>query len=536
MTTNFKTYVITNPSQTSPSLTLGPTGLTGYDGFFYLIMGPGGNGGDVSSVYNYGGPSGYMSSGYVDLNHPYSVEYVTVDLNPSIGTEIYLTYNAAGPNIDPSLGNSPFTIKVDTGQIYLLNRADPLVQNNYISGFYAPANNFPIGNPQIFNQRGERIVNITQAEGAVTDDFGQGDNSSLYAGAGFYGGSLTPSGVTGPFGYGSGNWYNNPGLGTVGYAVITLVPSALINNSYFFTGGTGSIGPGTYIYSLLGGGGAGGPASSGSIFGPGGGGGSGDIRHGIITTTNNVNYEIGLGGYGGTNPSIPSISGGDTIISYDLINLSAIGGETPGIFEGGAGYFAGGFNGPSIFVQEGQSYANIPSNFTNNANGAGPVNTNYGQGGGSDPSGNSYGGGGGPYGGNWAANAFGYGCGGGGGGGNGTSGYAILKQLVENNFKYLKITSPTLFSPADFFDYTGVWGFMDAPDTSLVPLAPPGRSYFNTFHFLIKEDNVQEISITKDTQSYFTTTISFSQLNGKTQKFTMTGLQPSPYMVLFFYR
>lgn len=512
MTDTFKTYVITNPAQTSTSWSLGPTGLTGYDGFLYLLMGSGGQGSNLASTV-FGGSSGFVNAGYVDLNYPYSVKDITVNLNVNSITTLSIGYT--GPNIDPTNGLSHFVLTADAGQNYALNNQGG-VFTEMTTGFYAPSNTFsPTGNPTLINQRGISSemgsTGYEGAQGPVTDDFGrESGGTGILGGGGFYGGTVGP---TGPFGFSSGGWYDVSGStgtnGTLGYAIITLIPTSLVNNTHFLTGGTGTIGnTGIYLYSLLGGGGG----------GNNGGGGSGDIRHGFVNNTNNIDYNIGQGG-------LPNTDGGDTSITTDaFVNiLTAVGGETAFLQGGGKGFFAGGFNGPT--PTDGQSYANIPTNFSITADAAGSVDiTTYGQGNGSG------GGGGGPYGGNANTSGLGYGCGGGGQGPghNGSGGYAILKQLIQNNFKYMNITSSTILLTPVFYGFTGVWGFMDAHLAT-------SRSYFNTFHFLIKEDNVQRIDITKNLSGYFTTTISFSKLNNKTQQFTMTGTDPSPNMTLIFY-
>ena len=522
MTDTFKTYVITDPTQTSLNWSLGPTGLTGYDGFLYILMGTGGYGGNYPNITpEQGGSSGFINAGYIDLNYPYTVKEISVT---SSGSSTNLTIGYTGPNIDPTNGASSFILKADEGQYKFLNAVGSGTSSEVVTGFYSGANTLSIG-PTLINQRGDSsegqgASGPTGPRGSVTTDFGQGNGpTGVFGGGGFYGGTEGP---TGPFGFSSGGWYDTSGPtgtnGTLGYAIITLIPSSLVNTTNFLTGGTGTIGDtGIYLYSLLGGGG-------GGRVGNGGGGGSGDIRHGFLNTSTSLDYNIGAGGS-------PGITGGDTEISTDgfVSVLSAVGGEVANLDTGGKGFFAGGFNGST--PMEGQTFINLPSNFSITADGAGSVDiSTYGSGV------SSGGGGGGPYGGNFNSDGQGYGCGGGGQGSghSGSGGYAILKHLTENNFKYMNITSTTSILLPSFYTYTGVWGFMDGPFS--FPLYPTvSRSYFNTFHFLIKEDNVQRIDIVKDSSSYFTTTISFSKLNNKTQQFTMKATDPSPYMTLIFY-
>jgi hypothetical protein len=520
MTDKFKTYVITDPTQTSFNFTLGPTGLTGYDGFLYLMMGTGGYGGNYPNITPpQGGGGGFINAGYVDLNYPYTVREINVG---SSGSSTNLSIGYTGPNIDPTNGNTPFILKADEGQYKYLNAISG-TSTELVSGFYSGANTFSTG-PSLINQRGDSsegqgASGPTGPRGFVNNDFGQGNGpTGILGGGGFYGGTVGP---TGPFGFSSGGWYDtgasSGATGTLGYTVITLIPSSLAINTSFLTGSTGTIGnTGLYLYSLLGGGG-------GGYVGNGGGGGSGDIRNGFLNNSGSISYEIGAGG-------TPGATGGDITISTDGFTtaLTAIGGESPGPNTGGKGFFAGGFNGSNPI--EGQNYINLPSNFSITADGAGSVDiSSYGQGV------SSGGGGGGPYGGNYNGNGQGYGCGGGGQGSGyaGSGGYAILKQLIQNNFKYMNITSSTVILPPTFYSFTGVWGFMDAP--SSMSQLNVSKSYFNTFHFLIKEDNVQRIDIVKDSNSYFATTISFSRLNNKVQQFKMTATDPSPYMSLVFY-
>jgi hypothetical protein len=518
MTDKFKTYVITNPSSTSLTFSLGSTGLTGYDGFLYLLMGSGGPGGTVGGI-SYGGSSGYINSGYIDLNYPYNVRDITVKLNPASITTLSVGYT--GPNYDPTNGASDFVLLADQGQS--CNIVTSPTTGYRIAGLYGPSNGFSSqsvgGNPYLINQRGIDSSGgpdgPLNGQGGMTNDFCQYQSSpEILGGGGFYGGTLGP---TGPFGFSSGSWFSPPTgtNGTLGYAIITLIPSLSVQSTVFATGGgnTGTIGnSGIYLYSLLGGGAAG--------YG-GGGGGSGDTNFGFINSSNSLQYTIGEGG-------ITTAIGGKTSFSednYTLTEILASGGSNSNA-DAGSGFFAGGTPNQN----SGISYINLPSNITQSyiVNGAGFVNASYGQG---NPG--TAGGGGGPYGGNYNTNAQGYGCGGGGTQTNGSDGYAILKKMIPNSFTYKYITSNTIITQAELFGYVGFWGFLESPFT--ITQLDISRNYFNIFHFLIKEDNVQTIDVIKDTNNYFNVSISFSKLNNKIQQFNMKATHPSSYMYMIFY-
>jgi hypothetical protein len=527
MTDKFKTYVITNPTQTSFSFSLDSNDFTGYDGFLYLLMGSGGNGGSRLSV-SYGGSSGFVNAGYIDLNYPYNVREINITMNPSSATTLAIGYT--GPNYDPTNGQDDFILSADQGQAFEVQTSPTTAY--MVTGLYAPSNQFNSqtngGNPYLINQRGidssQGSSGPFNGQGGLTNDFCIYQSSPLnLGGGGFYGGTVGSSGPTGPFGFASGGWFNSSTgtNGTLGYAIITLIPSSSVQNTQFLTGNTGTIGnTGLYLYSLLGGGGG----------GNGSGGGSGDVNFGFINSSSALQYSIGLGGTAG-------FAGGSTTISNDnyISTITAIGGSTNTlpVNAGGDGFFAGGTIGPNPAY--GQSYINIPNNITNSTIGTGFVNTNYGQG-------STFGGGGGPYGGNsvdyGGVNAQGYGCGGGGAGqfqpqGVGTGGYAILKQLTPNCFTYRLITSNTTISRAELFGYVGFWGFLESPVT--ITQLDISRNYFNVFHFLIRDDNVQEIDIVKDIGNFFNVSISFSKLNNKTQLFNMKATHPSTYMYMIFY-
>lgn len=546
MTDNIKTYVITSPSQTSLSWSLGPTGLTGYDGFFYSIAGAGGVGGTYNSTL-YAGSGGFIQSGYVDLTYPYNVDNITVSINTNSKTTLSIGYT--GPNIDPTNGVSPFVLTADEGKIYEKYPVNGggLGDDKVICGFYAPGNRFDYDtNPvRLINQRTVLSNSINNPDftggpyGAISSAFGQELFPVIQAGGGFYAGGTGIFGLTGPFGFTSGGYtlsneagdnLDNQSINSTGYAIISLIPTSMIINNNFFNiaGSTGTYtgNTGLYLYSMLGGGGGG--AGSSSVGG--GGGGAGVYECGILSSnTGIIDYNVGLGGLGGDD-SDQYGNGGDTYITLSeepLLPLVAAGAEGPvAIYgNGGDGFFTGGYN-VNYWEYQGNSYINMPSNTSQTADGAGFVNQNYGQY-------NAGGGGGGPYGGNGngtLGGATGYGCGGGGGnplGGAGTGGYIILKNISSPTINFYKITSNTTFDFLSLYPYTGFWFFLNGNGLF-------GTTSFDTGHFLIKEDNVRQILATTN-GSRFTIKVNFGTLYNQPQQYSLIASGDQYYMSILFY-
>jgi hypothetical protein len=524
MTDKIKTYVITSPDHTNLSWSLGPTGLTGYDGFFYSIAGAGGVGGTLApSPAEYAGSGGYIQSGYVDLSYPYNVDNIQVSVSNNSSTTLSIYYT--GPNIDPTNGQHPFVLTSDAGYLYTF-KSNVALFNKFVCGFYAPGNQFTYstGNPILVNQRNidSGSNNNTPGNGgpigALTDILGQ-ESSTVRAGGGFYAGGTGIFGATGPFGFSAGG-YNMEPVSSTGYAIISLVPSSMAITSSFLNvaGDTGTYtgNTGLYLYSLLGGGGGGaGDTSSGGNDS--GGGGSGNYRCGIFDSiSGSFDYEVGSIGLGGYSTSQPS-NGGDTTIE----SLVAIGGKGgTNLQVPGDGYFTGGVINAIWYAN---SYINMPSYNSTSGSGAGCV-PGYGQS-------NAGGGGGGPYGGNGngtVGGCTGYGNGGGGGspnGGDGTGGYIILKNISSPNIKFYKITSNTTFDFLSLFPYTGFWFFLDGDS---------GINSFDMGHFLIKEDNVRQILI-QTSGGYFYIKVDFGTLYNQPQQYSLRSSEATSYMNILFY-
>jgi hypothetical protein len=532
MTDTIKTYVITSPNQTSLTWSLGPTGLTGYDGFFYSVAGAGGTGGSRGGSIPYAGSGGFIQSGYVDLTYPYNVDNITVDINTNDKTTLSIGYT--GPNIDPTGGTSPFVLTADAGQVYeqYPDISGNTTNNRVVCGFYAPGNNFTYqtGNPILINQRNIDSGSIGNSGGnggpigALSSTLGQELFPSIQAGGGFYAGGTGIFGATEPFGFNSGG-YNTQSITSTGYAIISLIPSSMTITSNFFNieGDTGTYtgSTGLYLYSLLGGGGGGGD----------GGGGGGVYECGILnSTTGIINYSVGTGGIAlALNQQSIDGNGGDSFLTLSeepLLPYTAPGGGggATTVSSGGDGFFTGGY--PSMaFIRKANSYINMPSNNSLTQKGAGFVNTNYGQAG-------AGGGGGGPYGGNSfdvGLGATGYGCGGGapgGGQGKGTGGYVILKNIASSNIKLYTITTNTTFDFLSLYPYTGFWFFLHTNGL--------GTASFDTGHFLIKEDNVRQILVQTD-GSKFTIKVNFGNLYNQPQQYSLTSSGLEDHINILFY-
>lgn len=413
--------------------------------------------------------------------------------------------------------------------------------------------------------------------------------NNVLGGAGFYGNN----GDTGDsYGYSSG-YYTVPNYG---YGIISLIPNDFILTKYFITGDTGITGNGDIIlYSLNGGGGGGGGWSddgNGNARG-GGGGGSGDFIHGFLQVSNTLNIKVGLGGTGGGQNSNGQ-TGGNT----NLNNITAFGGSAGGFVSyfnniinnpppntsgsGGPGYYGGGggvggYDDEKTFTysHSGASYTNIYSyNGQQGVGVAGISNSGIaGIGRGSVSYSGTYifgdapfndikhdeesggGGGGGFWGGNGtlngglynsvSKNASGYGCGGGGGsqeigtgdisGGSGSPGYAIINFINKTHpyLKVYKITTNTTFNSSMLDVVKGFWFFLSGNGPS-TPFGG-GKSYHNTGHFLINEDGVSQINITKP-NGYFNIQVIFkTTINETPQFFNLTANSPQPYMMILFY-
>lgn len=608
MSNKIVTRVITEQNYPGLTATFDSTFLSPYQGFLYYITGTGSEGEDVTypggtAIYSFGGSSGFINSGYVDLEYPYVIDSISVDLNPHGPTELILNYTSGPIRPDPTNGVSPAIIKADAGGVYNYNTVTTDVDNVVnltIVGFSQGANNNNSGSIQVVNQRGDTGNNIGAA-GSLTSDFGV-SSGSVYGGGGFYGGTETVSGSTGPFGYSSGNVNSVNNInGTIGYAVISFIPKLIIGNAgadtYFCTSDTTVTNPSSelYLYSLLGGGGGGAggfrDGTLGAGFG-GGGGGSAMYKSGFKYITGDIGVIVGIGGSPGDGSPSNGNDGGGTAITYDggtgtSVAAGGFGGLCSDATQpfpnqkynngsGGPGYYGGGqgcnvysvkyyqespyiaskqkdgyslLSIPSYF---GQGYKPLPSPYTyNSSNGGGYVSNSYGQGYSSFSKGDSLydnagGGGGGWYGGNCAYNTFsgnnypgnngvGYGCGGGGGagfltdssnGGNGSNGYAIISRITDlSTINMVTLSLANTLYPSYFLPYKGFWFFLDG-DSGLTGL--------NSGHFLIKEDNVRSIEITK-IGTYFGIIVTFSTLLGKVQTFTMTATSPQNYVNILFY-
>jgi hypothetical protein len=542
MTDKIKTYVITSPDHTNLSWSLGPTGLTGYDGFFYSIAGPGGVGGTYSPANAvYAGSGGFIQSGYVDLTYPYNVNNIQVSVNTNDAT--FLSIGYTGPNIDPTNGAHHYILTADKGQLYnqYPNMSGDTTNSRVVCGFYASGNNFDSsGNPILINQRNVDSSSIGNPnftggpQGALSSTLGKENFPTLRAGGGFYAGGTGIFGVTGPFGFNAGgyiitdssgnNIISTQSITSTGYAIISLIPTSMTSTSSFLdiAGSTGTYtgNTGLYLYSLLGGGGGGGY----------GGGGAGVYECGFLNSnTGIINYSIGSGGIALAlnQPSIDG-NGGDSFLTLSeepLFSYTAPGGNggATAVSSGGDGFFTGGYSSIA-FVRKANSYINMPSNNSLSQDGAGGV-LGYGQAG-------VGAGGGGPYGGNSfdvGPGAAGYGCGGGtpgGGQGEGTGGYIILRNISSPNIKFYKITSNTTFDFLSLFPYTGFWFFLSTNGL--------GTTSFDTGHFLVKEDNVREISITTD-GSRFTIKVNFGNLYNQPQQYSLTSSGIQNHINIFFY-
>lgn len=574
---SFTTHVVKTGSLTLTRGNIEPSlNLNNYDGFFYYMMGPGGSGASSTGFFPYttiAGPSGFVNTGYVNINYPYNIIQVKIAINES-SVILSLSYDNSNPT-----GSSiyPFELVANSG--YIPNSAiTPISGSNGISpiGYYYGSASQYVGAASFITQRSNNVLNSSsaiQAEGGVNSLFTQQGNS-VYPGGGFYGQNFIGSGVTGPFGYSSGGAINANGTpyssGNSGYAVITLVPKSLTNTNFYTTNQSNlPISGGLMVCSLLAGGGGGGFSHnySGATNYGSGGGGSGSYQVGLVSiaTPTSLNLTIGTGGAGaaddgsGDTNGAPGAPGGDTILTINGNTFYTYGGQgglngyqniNPG--NGGAGYFGGGgsLGGNSANITPGgYSYINIPSNIstirtrgvyapyydipttvnqTNGGNGMGYVNTNYGQGGNGvgSASGAGSGGGGGPYGGQGfggesspvqePTDGQGYGCGGGGGGHEGDtydagsgSGGYAIVSLLSVSNNY-KLLTVNASNPSISL------GILDFINFKGFWGFLQGEIYLpelNTCHFLIQEDGVNSIKLNWNVSTGGTIAINFNPLN-----------------------
>jgi hypothetical protein len=568
----FETYVITSGSW--DNITEGVV-LANYRGFIYYLVGPGGVPGTWNSS-SFGGGSGFVNTGYFDLEYPYNAGSLNVYINT--GGSTYLSLDIASGS--PADG-TPIEIYADSGNIYIYtDNVSPSTDERSLNGAYGPGNNTTLNN--FYNQRLDNISNLTP-QGGVTSDFSQNIGATGFGGGGFYGGV----GSTGPYGYGSGSAVDSI-PGTRGYAVLTFIPKTMVETVYFngSSAATGNIGAtGLYIYNMTGGGGGGGGGAYSSTYGcfAGGGGGSAEQRYGFALFGPSDTYKVappGAGGAGGDHADAAPGESGGTGMMGSIVCQGGQGGygasiTSPGYSaSGGYGWYGGGRGfGSGINQYDGTARTYLPSNFPINgsnsrsSDGGGFVYIDYGQG--HIVTGESYsnagGGGGGWYGGNGAWNvagignyadptvALGYGGGGGGGAqsegselnGNATGGsvgfiyYSKFYDTPNLDYHHIVLNNPppdntTTFNFFQFKDYKGVWFFLSGDKYVNTPF--DNNVCVNTGHFLIQEDNVRTITITKDTAGYYSIKITFSILNGKTQTFTMKATTPQPYMDLLFYK
>lgn len=585
MPSKIKTYMVNG---LNPSKTITSTFLSGYKGCFYYISGAGGNNSSIGSL-DYGGPAGYVNSGYIDFEYPYNVNEVKLDCN--LNGETTLSIGFTGPYLDPSLGTDYAVIKADAGSNYLdsnFTESSSQASSNVIRSSY---NIGALKYNAVYNDTIDQRGNVYSGTGAsgynsngnLTSDYGQTVGSDL-GGAGFYGNY----GITGGYGYSSG-YYSTPNYG---YGVVSLIPSDNIVSSNFIidtTQTTGLTGNSTTIlYNLLGGGGGGGKFDNGTSDNAGaGGGGSGDWLCGLLKlpTGTVLNINVGAGGTGATGPAgntgFIGDTGGNTTLTYNNTTITAIGGEGGGYESvnltvpsstyfangaGGAGYYGGGGGSygkgswTGIYSYGSVSYTKIPSYNGQQGNARAGLADNYSGGGGGSVNYSKFGapaedsgdrtlggGGGGFWGGGGEYNGtglpqpgrgssidgVGYGCGGGGSktsGGTGYQGYAIIHYLKDTNenFTINNIFSNTIFTINEYRNSVGFWFFLSE------------KNYYNSGHFLIKEDGVQSISFNINTVSSTsvikTITITFNaSINGKQQVFTLSSDTPQKYATIMFY-
>lgn len=606
---NIKTYIV-NGLHTSVSL--GPTGITGYKGCFYYLSSSGGknNNNNTSAPKGgfqgyYGASSGYVLSGYIDFDYPYTVS--NVDLNTIVEGPTNLSVSFTN---DPTLGASPMVITVPQGDVGTLPDTTGDVSSlptDYITTGYSPGTIIikPSGT-SVIDQRANLYVNsptqYTQYNqtSSLTSQYGTtlgstGDSFLLCGGGGFYGNN---GGNTGAAGYGYSSGMLNTGATGYGYGVISLIPSTMIESSHFITGNTGITGASDFVlYSLLGGGGAGGTVDSNGDYGGGaGGGGAGDWISGLIQTSSLINLSIGLGGTGipySGGAFYTGPDGGDTVLTYNTVrSITVAGGKGGGATgnsnvpsgyipqgNGGMGYYGGGggVNGSGSFTNVPYAYGSMSCSLVNiyygdagyaksgensSGNGAGYVNTNYGQGVpdcGEGDNNAASGGGGGFWGGigiyngdaTVSKNASGYGCGGGGGsvwkgnvgagGGSGSNGYAIINYIKKSpNIKIFRILNYTYFNATFLSSIKGFWFFLagdsvpNQPYNSSISMPLIGKSYHNTGHFLVKEDGVNYIKFYFN-NNYMNIDVGFSYLNNIQQTYNLPSNSQQTYAMILFY-
>jgi hypothetical protein len=587
-----KTYLV---NELNPSINLGPSGISGYKGFFYHLSGSGGQNGSNTYI-NYGGSAGFVNSGYIDFNYPYSIESIDLQTNLSSPTSLTINYK---PDIIGPTGGPP-VISADKGSLFeytnIAGAGAPLVPAtkdvNNLGLSYNQVGYFTGGleiittsssKYDVYDQRqnlysGSSGPTGFNSSGNVCSFYGN-NISGVLGGAGFYG----ANGATGEsYGFSSGNYIND----NYGYGVISLIPNDFILDNLFITDSTGSTGLSNMVlYSLVGGGGGGGgwSADNSSNARGGGGGGAGDMICGFFQS-NILNISIGKGGTGGGEMTNGE-TGGNTVLN-SIISYGGSGGGYNSVFDtsiivppnisgaGGPGYYGGGggvggYDDSQNFVYSygGGSYTNMSSyvgkygvavSGSNNTAGlgAGAVSSDYGYAPQNIFNDNESGGGGG--GGFWGGNgtyngaiynnfkdAQGYGCGGGGGsqnfgssdisGGAGSNGYAIISYIntLHENIKVYKIESNKIFNFDVLDTLKGFWFFLSG-NGATSPFGG-GKSYSNTGHFLVNEDGVSQIIITKSS-GYFNIQINFNTLiNQSSQIFNLKANSTQPYMMLMFY-
>jgi hypothetical protein len=586
MATKVKTYVLTNVvGGTGVSITglLTTDGLSlgDYGGFLYQICSAGDSNTYPFASGSHGPGSGFMNSGYIDLVHPYPVSDILVQ-NYGLNMSLAVYFPPGGG--DPTNGAYPIVIRAPQGTTYENTNIVDINNNPFPSdyvrtGFY---NGGVIQNSGVLQtQRGVSFTAPYSSSGngsLISSVYGAG----LDGGGGFYG---TDNNSLNGFGYFSGTKGNTNPL-NYGYVVISFIPTGAFTRSPFLSTSSQNYQTASnenfILYSLMGGGGGG--ASSENPGVGAGGGGAGDWNMGILFT--NVNQTIGVtggaGGAGGAAATFnPGQNGQSSSVSYNTSIISSIGGKGgpyPGVDDsfdgnGGAGYYGGGGGSTnkdnSYRSFGGDSYAIIPSYYGGTGDrviktggfGAGSVTYNlsgvyfgvsFPAPGSPDPH-STGGGGGGFWGGNGALDgsnispdsnpynviADGYGSGGGGGsfqsnaagenigGGNGSNGFALLKYFNNTNteFKFYKVTQTQIFDIVDYRNAVGFWCFLGGDS---------GKSYHNTFHFLIKEDGVKHIKCIKGS-SGFSINVYFDSYNNQPQIFNTNATTNESYMMLMFY-
>lgn len=570
-------------------INLDSTELNGYSGAFFWMQGQGGNGFAVGNNF-FAGTSGYINSGYIDFDYPYSVDSLYLQVKTTEGnyqtdpcSKLQITYAPfSGAPVDDNGNQFPVFHGANQGYMYNSGDAPYAPPNTYIGGADFGAGVITTTPLKVQTQLNSITFSagssgtIVSTGSVVPQLFGK-TSVNYIGGGGYYGAGAENGSGAGAAGFGSGSGiigstsYNPDDSNKFwpGFVVVSLIPSSMITNPIFITyGDTGATGAtsDTYLYQLLGGGGAGGYSSS--IHAGGGGGGSGVYKNGFFNVKNpsTINLISGLGGVFNTS----SNNGNSSKILYkygeNTFTFEGKGGSAGSINNdstgmGGTGFFSGGCGAVAGLntIKQSNSLTLMPCNSQGtsgvgeSANGGGYLGIMYQDGQSNYSAGQSVGligigvgggGGGGWYGGYGgvvngtpiliASDALGYGCGGGGGAGDGTNfvnaGNGSVGYALLREFN--PGTAATLIRVTN--SRTIAPELFGKSGVWAFLAADTGLDALNTLHFSIPYDGLKSIKIVSN-DGNFTVYFNFTNLLGYPQIVTRNTLTTQRYINFLIY-